>query len=153
MLVRIVARNRTMSIENESFMLNESLQVRMMVQGRNRSFDVEPVAAGLRLSEGNASVLTNETLEAVGGQLRARGKALSVLPSQIRDRARAMNITNASLGIEGDAPVYRFTARKRYQLLWLFQLHADVPMAIDASTGAVKEQQGPWWAFMASEAQ
>lgn len=150
-LVRVVARNRTMSVEKESFMLNETLQAHLRIQGQNRTVGFRPLQYGVEMTEGNVPVLTNETIEVSNGMLYADRLAINVLPSGIQSKVRG-NISGVTLHAENGEPLYRFTARKQVRLMWIFPSEMDVETALHASTGAIKEEKGPWWSFLASEA-
>ncbi len=150
-MVRIIARNHTMSVENASFMLNETLRVRLLIHGQNKTLVLKPVAEGVEITDKDASLWTNETVEIVDESLYAGKKRVLLMPSGIREKIRARNITSAMLHVENGEPLYLVKATKAVKIFWLFNADMDVDVTVNAATGQIREQRGPWWSIFASE--
>jgi len=151
MMVRIIARNHTMSVENATFMLNETLRARLRIHEQNRTLVLRPVADAVEITDENATVWTNETVEIANETLYAGKGRVLVMPSEIQEKIRARNMTSAKLHVENGEPLYLVKATKAVKIFWLFDADMDVDVTVDAATGQVKEQKGPWWSIFASE--
>jgi hypothetical protein len=151
MMVRIIARNHTMSVENATFMLNETLRARLRIHEQNRTLVLRPVADAVEITDGNATVWTNETVEVANETLYVGKGSVLVMPSEIQEKIRARNMTSARLHVENGEPLYLVKATKAVKIFWLFDADMDVDVTLDAATGQVKEQKGPWWSIFASE--
>ncbi len=151
MMVRIIARNHTVSVENATFMLNETLRARLQISGQNRTLMLNPVADAVEITDENATVWTNETVEVANETLYVGKGRVLVMPSEIQEKIRVKNMTSARLHVEDGEPLYLVKATKAVKIFWLFDADMDVDVTLDAATGQVKEQKGPWWSIFASE--
>lgn len=152
MLVRIVAQNHEVSVENATFQLQEQLSANVMVHGQNKSLKFGPDGEGVDINDGNVSVTTNETIEIENDSIYVAGQKVMLMPSSVPERIKAKTVKSMVLHLTEADLLYEVNATKAMKLFWLFDADMGVEATVDAETGQVKEQRGPWWAFLASEA-
>jgi hypothetical protein len=150
MVVRIVARNHTMSVEEALMSLNETLTVNVTVNGKGRSLRLTPYDERTNITDGNVTVETNETLEIGNGTLTASGAKVLVMPSEVPQKVGAKAIKSAVLHVVNGDPSYEVNATRSAKVLWIFDADMDVETVLDAATGQVKSEKRPWWGFLAS---
>lgn len=150
LLVSIVARNQVMNIGNATgLMLNESLQLRVRVNGQNRTLGIEPDTDSISITDENVTVETTETIEIANESLMVAGKKVIVLPSAVPQIIKTKTINSAVLHVANGDPLYLVNATKRAKVLWIFGADMDVEIELDAVSGQVKNEKRPWWSFMA----
>lgn len=151
LLVRIVARNRIINLGNEtSLMLNETLRVNVMLEGKNRTMEIEPNDDSVNISEGGVSVETSETLDFLNDSLLVGGDRVLVMPSEVPQKIRNQTIKSMVLHVAEGDPVYSVNATKKAKVLWIFDADMDVEVSVDARTGMIRSEKRPWWSFLAS---
>jgi len=149
MLVRIIAHNHTLSIENESALLNETLVANLTINGKNKSFIVKPHDQKVNITDGNVTVETNESLEIANGSFMILGKKVLVMPSEVPSKIKTKTIKSAVLHVVGGMPEYEINATRNAKVLWIFDSQMDVEVTLDAETGKIKSENRPWWSFLA----
>ncbi len=150
-VVRLIAHNRTMTVDEALIEVNESIGANVTVNGRNRTLRISPDGAGLNITEGNVTVETNETLEIENGTLKVAGTKVLLMPSEVPQKIGAKTIKSAVLHVANGDLVYQVNATKSAKVLWVFDADMDVEDTLDAATGSVISENRPWWSFLVTE--
>ncbi|MFH1785105.1 MAG: hypothetical protein ABH842_01635 [Candidatus Micrarchaeota archaeon] len=150
-LVRIEAQNHVMNVGNEtSLQITEKLQLNLTVNGKNKSFIVEPGLNQVNMTDGNVSITTNETLDILNGSLSVNGKNVGLMPSDIPALVHSKELKSVYLKSEPGGVVYHINATKKAKVLFFFDADMDVEIQLDATNGELLKENKPWWAFLAS---
>jgi hypothetical protein len=149
-LVRIIAKNHSLSIENATEMLNESLIAKVKVNGKNKTLKIEPDTDTVNITDENVTVETNETIEIVNDTLSVAGKKVLIMPASVPGKIKTKTIKSAVLHIVNGDPEYMVNATKKAKIFGLFDADMDVEIDLDAVNGKIKNEKRPWWSFLAS---
>lgn len=150
-LVRIFARNHSMSFEGAMLALNESINANLTVNGRSRGLRFDPDGDTVNITEGNVTVETGDDISIENDTLSVDGAKVLVMPSDVPQDIDAKTIRSAVLHFVNGGLVYDVNATKSAKLLWLFDSDMDVETTLDAGTGHIVSESRPWWGFLASE--
>ena len=149
MLVRIIAHNHSLSVENATEMLNESFVANVWVNGKNKSLRFDLDTDTMNITDESVTVTTNETIEIVNDTLSVAGKKIMIMPSMVPAKIRTKTINSAVLHIANGDPQYQVNATRKAKFLWLFDSDMDVEINLDAVDGKIKNENRPWWSFFA----
>ncbi len=149
-VVRIVAQNRVVEVDNESIPLNATLRVRLRVQEQEHvlAFNGTEEEEEIEVEEEGTRVRTKETLQIRNREMLVGGVNVTVLPAEIQERIRLKKMDHVRLYVQNGNPYYDVNGTKAGKLLWLFDVDVPVQAQVHAQTGNVEKQQGPWWAFI-----
>jgi len=152
MLIRIFARNHSMSVDGAMRALNETISADLTVNGRSRGLRFDPDADSVNITEGNVTVETGDDISIENDTLSIDGAKVLVMPSEVPQDINAKNIRSAVLHVVSGGPVYDVNATRKAKLLWMFDSDMDVETTLDAGTGRIMSENRPWWSFLASVA-
>lgn len=149
LVVRIIARNQTMTVEQAILRINETIRANVRIQGRNRTLTLEPEDEAVNITDEGVTVETNETIEIVNDTLSVAGKKVLIMPSAVPQKIKTKTIRSAVLHVADGDPVYSVNATRKAKVLWIFDAEMDVEVELDAASGQVKNERRPWWSFLA----
>ena len=149
-LVRIIAKNHTLSVDNATEILNRSLNASFIHKGKNKTLKFEIDNENMNISDENFTVQTNETVEIENETFSVSGKKVLIMPSEVPEKIRAKTIRSAVLHVVNGDPEYQVNATRGAKVLWIFDADMDVESTLDANTGKIKSENRPWWSFLAS---
>jgi len=149
-LVRIIAKNHTLSVANATEILNRSLNASFIHKGKNKTLKFELDDDNMNISDENFTVQTNETVEIENETFSVSGKKVLIMPSEVPAKIRAKTIRSAVLHVVNGDPEYQVNATRGAMVLWIFDADMDVESTLDANTGKIKSENRPWWSFLAS---
>ncbi len=149
-VVRIVAQNRVVEVDNETIPLNATLRVRLRVQEQEHvlAFNGTEEEEEIEVEEEGTRVRTRETLHIRNQEFLAGDANVTVLPAEIQDRVRLKKMDHVRLYVQNGNPYYEVNGTKAGKLLWLFDVDVPVQAQVHAQTGNLEKEQGPWWAFL-----
>lgn len=80
-------------------------------------------------------------------------KRIKILPDQVRERIeekiqKRLENENITLGEDG---VYRYEAKKRARLFFIFPVRERIQAEINPETGKIIQIRNPWWGFLAKD--
>ena len=149
MLVRIIAHNHSLSVDNATEMLDESLEVNLIIEGKQKRFMLELGNGSTNITDENVTVTTNETLELENDSLFVGGKKILIMPSEVPGKIKIKTIRSAVLHVPFGDPLYSVNATRKAKLLWLFDSDMDVELDLNAADGTITNEKRPWWSFLA----
>lgn len=149
-MVRVVAQNRMIEVDNESIPLNATLRVRLRVQEKEHvlAFNASDEDEEIEIEEEGAKVKTKETLQIGEREMLAGGVNVTVLPAAVQEKVMLRKMDHVRLYVQNGNPYYDVSGTKAGKLLWLFDVEVPVQAQVHAQSGEVVQQQGPWWAFL-----
>lgn len=151
-IVRIVAQNREIYVDNETIPLNATLRVRLKVRDKEHvlAFNSTEDEEEIEIEENGTKVKTKENLKITNQEMFAGDNETEVLitPAEIKERARLKNLERILLHVEGKNPYYDVNGTKKGKLLGIFDVELPIQARINAQTGDVEKEQGPWWSFL-----
>lgn len=150
MIVRIIAKNHSLSVEDAIAVLDQTLVANVKIHGKNKSLVLEPDDETVNITDENVTVTTNETIEIVNETLSVGGKKVLVMPSSVPKKIKTKTIKSAVLHVANGDPVYQVNATRKARVMWIFETDMDVETTLDAVNGKIKNEKRPWWSFMAS---
>ncbi len=149
MLVRIIAHNHSLSVENATEILNESLEANLVIEGKQKRFRFELGNGTTNITDENVTVTTNETLELENDSLFVGGKKILIMPSDVPGKIKIKTIRSAVLHVPFGDPLYSINATRKAKVLWLFDSDMDVELDLSAVNGTITNEKRPWWSFLA----
>jgi len=149
-VVRIVAQNRVIEVENETIPLNATLRVRLRVQEQEHvlAFNGTEEEEEIEIEEEGTRVRTRETLHIGNQEFLAGDVNVTVLPAGIQEKLKFKNMEHVRLYVQNGNPYYEVNGTKAGKLLWLFDVDVPVQAQLHAQDGKIEKEQGPWWAFL-----
>ncbi len=149
-MVRIVAQNRVIEVDNETIPLNATLRIRLRVQEQEHvlAFNSSDEEEEIEVEEDGTRVRTKETLQIRNRELLAGGTNVTVLPAEIQERIRFKKMDHVRLYVQNGNPYYEVNGTKAGKLLGLFDVEMPVQAQVHAQNGTVERESGPWWAFL-----
>ena len=151
-MVRIVAQNREVYADNESIPLNATLRVRLKIQDREHvlAFNSSEDEDEIEMEENGTTVRTRENLRLTSQKMFAGDNEteVTVTPAQLKNRTRLKNLERILLHVEDRNPYYEVNGTKPGKFLGLFDVELPVQARVNAQTGVVEKEQGPWWSFL-----
>ncbi len=150
-LVRIIAKNQSFGVNNESFQLNETLQAHVSFGGKNKSLILKSVSKGVNITEGNMTATALDNVDIENDSMYMGNKKVVVSPSEVPQKFKAKLIKSAILSVSNGTPVYQVNSTRGVKLFGFIDSDMDVETILDATTGNIKQENKPWWAFLASE--
>jgi len=149
MLVRIIAHNHSLSVENATVILNETLTVNLTINGKHKSLKFELDNDTMNITDENVTVTTNETLVLENDSLFVGGKKILIMPSEVPGKIKTNTIKSAVLHVPSGDPLYSINATRKAKVLWLFDTDMDVELDLNAVNGTITNEKRPWWSFLA----
>ena len=149
MFVRIIAKNHSLSVENATEILNESLDANLVIEGKQKRFRLELGNDTTNITDENVTVTTNETLDLENDSLFVGGKKILIMPSEVPQKIRTKTIRSAVLHVSSGDPLYSINATRKAKVLWLFDTDMDVELDLNAVNGTITNEKRPWWSFLA----
>jgi len=101
----------------------------------------------------NVMLYKSENGKLYGDFGNSETKAINLLPDQVRERIRErleMQLQNENITLNEDG-TYRYEARKRARLFFLFPVEETVEAELDPETGKIIQIRNSWWGFLASD--
>jgi len=147
-LVSIIAKNHSMSVEDAVLALNETINANVTVNGKQRELRIEPDTDTVNITDENITVETDGNISIVNDSLSVDEQKVLVMPSEVPSKISAKTIKSAVLHVVSGDPVYQVNATKSAKVLWIFDSDMDVESTLDAATGHVKNENRPWWSFL-----
>ena len=149
MFVRIIAHNHSLSVDNATEILNETLEANLVIEGKQKRFRLELGNGSTNITDDNVTVTTNETLELENDSLFVGGKKILIMPSELPGKIKTNSIKSAVLHVPFGDPLYSVNATRKAKVLWLFDADMDVELDLDAVNGTITDEKRPWWSFLA----
>jgi len=111
---------------------------------------VRPSDTDVTITEGNVTASAQE-VSIEENKLKVGGIEIKISPSAVMAKAAMDRSTELNLSVEKNASVYNIKGEEDRKLLWLIKTKIEKQVKIDASSGDIIEEKGPWWAFLTAK--
>jgi hypothetical protein len=123
---------------------------KVMTQINNKNVEVKPTAIGVEIKDENNTV-TSSNLTIKANKVEISDIVIQTTPSAAVKTAKMQNTKTINLTVENGAPIYTMTGDENRKLLWIIPVTMEKQVKIDTSTGAVINEEKPWWSALTSE--
>jgi len=125
-------------------------EAKISTQINKHNVEVNPSSAGVKIKEGNIT-LDSVELTIKNNKISINGTEVKILPSAVASSARIQNMKSLNLTTLNGAPVYGIIGDENRKLLWILPVTIEKNSIVDAVTGEIIKEEGPWWKFLTFE--
>lgn len=148
-VVQIQAQNRIVQVDNETIPLNSTIRLKLMVQNQEHVLAFNGSGANeIEIEEQGVRVRTRENLMLSSNQMVAGNANVLITPAGIQEKLKLKSMDQARLYVQDGTPYYGVNGTKQGKLLWVMDVEIPLQTQINAQSGNIQNQQGPWWAFL-----